>query len=145
MPRWKRLLILLRLTTLNIILWPSCTFSTEKWNQNLRRDPESSLFAKYHVIYHYQVCRFVVCFVVYHAGYQKAKPHFGLLSFSRQLEFACLTLGLHVSGRTKRSYSFSVIKSTRPMFPARGRKEVAWQSKGAFQHVMNGNVSLGTR
>lgn len=28
-----------------------------------------------------------------------------------------LTLGLHVSGRMKRSYSFSVMKSIRPRFP----------------------------
>jgi hypothetical protein len=41
-------------------------------------------------------------------------------------------LGLHVSGRMKRSYSFSVMKSTLPRLPIR-----KWQLDQYFDHWFN--------
>ena len=84
---------LLIFTTLNITLWFFCVFSTVKWNQNLQLN-WSELVDRIRL----------------------KKLFFGTLVHKFRINIHYLHLGFAVSGLMKRSYSWFVIKSTRPKF-----------------------------
>lgn len=125
-PCWKRFLVRLRLTMLKITRWSSWN----KWTNDFIIPTKTNHFIGLQTFY----CPPKQMFSINHIFFKRKKvleiSTKNILTVHNKIFFnwnTCtlstvkwnqnLTLGLHVSGLMKRSYSFSVIKSTRPRFP----------------------------